>query len=97
VRGLASELGPFNVRVNAIVPNIVETGVVAPQKARADNFNKLAAHTVFNRWSQTNEVAAAGAFLASYTASYVTGTGMMVDGSWTAIDGPPTGLTETTR
>ena len=65
VRGLASELGPSGVRVNAVVPSIVDTALVAPLKARLDIFNKLAAHTVFNRWSQPNEVAAAVAFLAS--------------------------------
>jgi len=97
VRGLASELGPSGVRVNAIVPSIVDTALVAPLKARADIFNKLAAHTVFNRWSEPSEVATAVAFLASDAASYITGGALMVDGGWTAIDGPPTGLTETTR
>jgi NAD(P)-dependent dehydrogenase (short-subunit alcohol dehydrogenase family) len=95
VRGLAAELGASGVRVNAVVPSIVDTALVAPLKARPDIFNKLAAHTVFNRWSEPSEVANAVVFLASDAASYVTGSALMVDGGWTAIDGPPTGLTQT--
>jgi NAD(P)-dependent dehydrogenase (short-subunit alcohol dehydrogenase family) len=97
VRGLASELGPHGVRVNAVVPSIVDTALVQPLKARPEIFAKLAAHTVFNRWSEPSEVAAAVAFLACDAASYVTGSALMVDGGWTAIDGPPTGLTQTAR
>jgi NAD(P)-dependent dehydrogenase (short-subunit alcohol dehydrogenase family) len=97
VRGLASEVGPHNVRVNAVVPSIVDTALVQPLKAKPEIFEKLAAHTVFDRWSEPNEVAAAVAFLASDAASYITGSALIVDGGWTAIDGPPSGLTETAR
>jgi NAD(P)-dependent dehydrogenase (short-subunit alcohol dehydrogenase family) len=97
VRGLASEVGQYNVRVNAVVPSIVDTALVQPLKARPEIYSKLAAHTVFNRWSQPSEVATAVAFLASDAASYITGTALAVDGGWTAIDGPPSGLTETAR
>jgi NAD(P)-dependent dehydrogenase (short-subunit alcohol dehydrogenase family) len=95
VRGLASELGPLGVRVNAIVPSIVETPLVAPLKEKPAIWDALAGHTVFNRWSTPAEVGAAVAFLASDAARYVTGTGLLVDGGWSAIDGRPTGLTST--
>jgi NAD(P)-dependent dehydrogenase (short-subunit alcohol dehydrogenase family) len=95
VRGLASELGPQAVRVNAVVPSIVATPLVEPLRERPEIWNALSRHTVFNRWSEPSEVAAAIAFLASDAASYVTGSALLVDGGWTAIDGPPTGLTKT--
>jgi NAD(P)-dependent dehydrogenase (short-subunit alcohol dehydrogenase family) len=97
VRGLASEVGSAGVRVNAIVPSIVETALVTPLRARPEVWNALASHTAFGRWARPEEIAAAVAFLASDAASYITGTALLVDGGWTAIDGPPTGLTKTHR
>jgi NAD(P)-dependent dehydrogenase (short-subunit alcohol dehydrogenase family) len=97
VKGFASEVGSFGVRVNAIAPSIAETALTAPFKQRPDIHKLYAAHTVFNRWSSPDEVAAAVAFLASDASSYVSGSTLFVDGGWTAIDGPPTGLTQMSR
>ena len=72
------------------------TALTAPFKQRPDIHKLYAAHTVFNRWSAPDEVAAAVAFLASDASSYVSGSTLFVDGGWTAIDGPPTGLTQLT-
>lgn len=97
VKGFASEVGPFGVRVNAIAPSIAETALTAPFKQRPELHKLYAAHTVFNRWSHPDEVATAVAYLASDAASYVSGSTLFVDGGWTGIDGPPTGLTQLTR
>jgi NAD(P)-dependent dehydrogenase (short-subunit alcohol dehydrogenase family) len=97
VKGFASGIGRFGVRVNAIAPSIAETALTGPFKQRPDIYNLYAAHTVFNRWSSADEVATAVAYLASDAASYVSGSTLFVDGGWTAIDGPPTGLTQLSR
>jgi NAD(P)-dependent dehydrogenase (short-subunit alcohol dehydrogenase family) len=94
VKGFASEVGRFGVRVNAIAPSIAETALTQPFKARPDIYNLYAAHTVLNRWASADEVATAVAYLASDAASYVSGSTLFVDGGWTGIDGPPTGLTQ---
>lgn len=95
VKGFASEVGGYGVRVNAVMPSVIETRLTAPLKERPEIYDTYAAHTVFNRWGQPSEVGAAVAFLASDAASYITGSSLSVDGGWTAIDGPPTGLTRT--
>jgi NAD(P)-dependent dehydrogenase (short-subunit alcohol dehydrogenase family) len=95
VKAFAAEMGPYGVRVNAVMPSIIETRLTAPLKERADIFKTYAGHTVLNRWGQPSEVGSAVAFLASDAASYISGSSLSVDGGWTAIDGPPTGLTAT--
>ncbi|MVT67146.1 SDR family oxidoreductase [Bradyrhizobium pachyrhizi] len=97
VKGFASEVGRSGVRVNAIAPSIAETALTGPFKQRPDIYSLYAGHTVFNRWSSADEVATAVAYLASDAASYVSGSTLFVDGGWTAVDGPPTGLTQLAR
>jgi len=87
VRTAAAEFGPYNVRVNAVAPGVVETPLTAPIKANKEWFDAYAAKTVFKRWAQPEEIAGPTLFLVSDAASYVTGTVLFVDGGWTAIDG----------
>jgi len=94
VKGFAAEVGGYGVRVNAIAPSIIETALVAPIKARPEIYETYARHTVIGRWGQPSEVATCVAFLASDAASYISGSTLLIDAGWTAIDGPPTGLTQ---
>lgn len=95
VTGTASEVGRFGVRVNAIAPSVVETALTAPIKEKREIYDTYAKHTVLERWAQPSEIGSVVAFLVSDAASYITGSTLFVDGGWTAIDGPPTGLTQT--
>jgi len=87
VRGLASELGPKNVRVNAVAPGVVETPLTQPIKSKPEWYNAYAAKNALGRWAKAEEMAGPVCFLASDAASYITGSVMFVDGGWTAVDG----------
>jgi NAD(P)-dependent dehydrogenase (short-subunit alcohol dehydrogenase family) len=87
VRGLAAELGDKNVRVNAVAPGVVETPLTAQIKNTPEWYNAYAQKGALGRWAQPSEMVGAVVYLASNAASYVTGTLMLVDGGWTAIDG----------
>lgn len=70
--GLAKELGPEGVRVNAVRPGLIETGIHAgsgdPDRAR-----RLGATTPLGRAGKPEEIAEAIVWLLSDAASYVTG------------------------
>jgi NAD(P)-dependent dehydrogenase (short-subunit alcohol dehydrogenase family) len=87
VRVLAAELGPYGVRVNAIAPGVVETPLTAPIKAHPAWYRAYADKSALGRWATPDEMVGATVFLASRAASYVTGTLLIVDGGWTAVDG----------
>lgn len=87
VRALAAELGPRGVRVNAIAPGVVDTPLTKPIKDRPDWYQAYAAKSVFNRWASADELAGPVVYLASDASSYVTGSVLLVDGGWTAVDG----------
>ncbi len=83
----ACDLGEWNVRVNAVCPGLIETGMTAPvfERARAANKeDKLGSRCELRRYGRPEEIAAAIAFLASDDASYITGQALPVDGGNTA-------------
>lgn len=89
---LANELGQFNITVNNVLPGATMTSrlqFLAQTKADAldisveDVFHEMASESPMKRLAQPEEIAAAVAFLASDSASYINGVNLPVDGGRT--------------
>jgi NAD(P)-dependent dehydrogenase (short-subunit alcohol dehydrogenase family) len=80
---LALELGPSNIRVNAIAPGLVETRFASAIVANKDLVVRESARTPLGRYAQPDEIAGAALYLASDAASFVTGHTMVIDGGRT--------------
>jgi len=80
-RSLAKELGPRNIRVNAINPGMVDTeGVRAAGFAESDFRKEVEAKTPLGRIGQPQDIAPAAVFLASADAGWITGETLLVAG-----------------
>lgn len=86
-RGAACEMAGTNVRVNAILPGLIETegnkGMIDAARARGVE-HKLGRLNPLKRIGQPEEIAAMAAFLASDDSSYVNGQSYAVDGGVSA-------------
>ena len=83
----ACDLGGYGVRVNAVCPGLIETGMTKPvfDYARdAGKEDRLGTRCELRRYGRPEEIAAAICFLASDDASYITGQALPVDGGNTA-------------
>jgi NAD(P)-dependent dehydrogenase (short-subunit alcohol dehydrogenase family) len=80
-KSLAVDLATDGIRVNAVAPGFIETGMNAesrrtnPERARA-----LAREVPLGRWGEPEDVVGPVLFLASDAAKYVTGVVLPVDG-----------------
>ncbi|MDP3867548.1 SDR family NAD(P)-dependent oxidoreductase [Phenylobacterium sp.] len=83
VKILASELGAHRIRVNAVLPGVIDTPMTESLMAVEGVRETLTAATPLGRAGLPDDVAQAAAFLCSDAASYVTGTTLLIDGGQT--------------
>jgi NAD(P)-dependent dehydrogenase (short-subunit alcohol dehydrogenase family) len=84
----AHEYGSSGVRVNAILPGVIETPMLADLKEAAPEMyeqvrTQAVAMTSQARLGQPDEIASVAAFLAGDGASFLTGAAIPVDGGYT--------------
>ncbi len=77
-KSLAREVGPYNIRVNAVAPGYIETDMVSGIKD--DLKSGINKRIPMNRFGRPEEVAKVISFLASDEAGYITGEVVLVDG-----------------
>ena len=81
---LAVELAPYNIRVNAISPGMIETPMISSVKQDPKTMETTLARIPMHRAGKSEEVSNLVLFLASDESSYMTGSTIVVDGGWLA-------------
>jgi NAD(P)-dependent dehydrogenase (short-subunit alcohol dehydrogenase family) len=83
VRNFAVELGPHNVRVNAILPGVVRTDFARALWEDPAAEAALKRRTPLGRIGEPRDIAGAAVFLATEAGAFMTGQGIVIDGGYT--------------
>jgi NAD(P)-dependent dehydrogenase (short-subunit alcohol dehydrogenase family) len=87
-KNAALELAPSGIRVNAILPGLVETPLTKRHFDNKTALDAFMARIPMGRPAQPEDIAAPSLYLASRDAAYVNGASLLVDGAW-AVSGYP--------
>lgn len=82
-RALAVELGPKNIRVNAIAPGLVKTDFARALWEDKANLEKRLETSPLKRIGEPEDIGGVAAFLASSAGSFITGQVIVADGGVT--------------
>lgn len=81
---MALELAPQGIRVNAVAPGVMLTGMTEQTRKDPQHVEYILRRVPLKRYGEPGEIAGPVAFLASPMASYITATVLNVDGGYLA-------------
>ncbi|HRR45614.1 MAG TPA: SDR family NAD(P)-dependent oxidoreductase [Candidatus Paceibacterota bacterium] len=81
---MALELAPYNIRVNAVAPGIIETPMINFLKTDSQSLENSLSRIPLRRLGKPEEVSNLVLFLASDESSYITGSTLVIDGGYLA-------------
>lgn len=82
-KGLAYELAPYKITVNAVAPGVIATPFTSGSLANSEISDWIEAQVPLSRLGAPEDIAATVSFLASEGAGFVTGASIPVDGGLT--------------
>ena len=83
-KGMSIDLAKYNIRVNTVCPTFVVTPMTRKFLKSKKFKREVLGNIPLGRFAELSDIATAAVFLASDTASMITGTSLLVDGGWTA-------------
>ena len=83
-KGMSIDLAKYNIRVNSVCPTFVVTPMTKKFLKSKKFKREVLGNIPLGRFAELSDIATAAVFLASDTASMITGTSLLVDGGWTA-------------
>jgi NAD(P)-dependent dehydrogenase (short-subunit alcohol dehydrogenase family) len=84
-RGMAVDLAPHNVRVNALAPGVTITNLTRRRVEEDAEYRRWAIERIpLGRFAQPDDMVGAAIFMASDESAYMTGATLVVDGGYTA-------------
>jgi NAD(P)-dependent dehydrogenase (short-subunit alcohol dehydrogenase family) len=83
VKGMALELASSGIRVNSIMPGMIDTGILDEGIITKEQISEDIKRYPLGRYGRPEEVAWSAVYLLSDAAGWVTGSGLLIDGGYT--------------
>ena len=85
IKGMALDLAPKQIRVNSIIPGMIDTGIFDGSGITLEDLKEDVKRYPLKRYGKPEEVAYAAIYLLSDASSWTTGTNLLMDGGVTLI------------